>query len=281
MTMRNFSTAAFAAGLIGIAGILPASAELPSMNEKDWLGYFVGLKTRSYMFGITPNGRASIKVLNEKGDPVAQKLTIQVDFKIEETMPDGKVIGRLMKPESLESAQAATNKPKDVVFKGLATGDIGFEVFVTEERGGIALGGRLLEPGALKNPSRFCISVKVPNAYPDVKVDEDKKAKKAFEDKVKGDRVQISRMDGKREKLSMMEPVAANSPEVTGPGLSGVQIDASSYKDRKIQFSASPNSSIALSNPSKQPLGDGFDLVWKADPAKDPEGKARLQIEVK
>lgn len=281
MTMKNFSTGAFAAGLIGIAGILPASAELPSLSEKDWLGYFVGVKTRSFMFGITPDGKATIKVLNDKGDPVSLKLTIPVEFRIEETMPDGKVIGRAMKPESLESAQAATIKPKDVVFKGLVTGDIGFEVFVTEERGGISLGGRLLDSGALKNPTRFCITVKVPNAYPDVKVEEDKRAKKAFEDKIKGDRVQVSRTDGKREKISMAKPVAGDSPDVTGPGLSGVQIEASSFNDRKIEFTASPNSSIALTNSSKQPLGDGFSLVWKADSAKDPEGKARLQIGVK
>ena len=77
-------------------------------------------------------------------------------------MPDGKVIARNIKPESLESAQAADGQTEGCGFQRRVTGDIGFEVFVSEERGGISLGGRLLEPGALKNPTRFCIATKVP-----------------------------------------------------------------------------------------------------------------------
>lgn len=270
-----------AAGLMIAAGIMPVAAALPIMEEKDWLGYFVGIKTKNFQFGVTADGKASIKVLSDKGETVGLKLTIPVVFTVEETLPDGKVIARNIKPESLESAQEPTAKPKDVAFKGTVTGDIGFEVFVTEERGGISLGGRLQDPGALKNPTRFSIIAKVPSVYTDTPTDGDKKATKAFEDKIKDDRVQINRTDGKREKFSTTDPVDGGSAEVTGPGLGGVLIDISSYRGKKILLSASPNSSMALKNASKQPLGDGFSVVWTADPAKDPKAEARLLIDVK
>jgi len=265
---------------MSIIGVAPVSAELPTMDEKEWLGYFVGVKTRSFQFGFIGDGKALLRLIGDKG-PLNQKLSIPVEFKIEETMPDGKTISRTINPATLESAQAATDKPKDVVIKGHVTGGIGFEVFVSEEQGGVSLGGRLLEPAALKNPTRFSIVTKIPNAYPDATAAADKKAAKALEDKTKDDKLQLNWTDGKRTKFAASEPVEAGSKEVNGPGITGVMIDFSSYKGKKILLTASPNSSIALSNATKQPLAEGFTIIWTANSAKDPGAKARLLIGVK
>lgn len=281
MIMKCFRAGVIAAGIVLVSGMVPVAAELPIMHENEWLGIFAGTKTRNFQFRIVANGDASIRVFNEKKELVGDQLAIQVDFRIEETMPNGKVISRSIKPESLESAQQPTSQPKDMVIKGLVTGNIGFEVFVTEERGVISLGGRLLEPGALKNPTRFCIAVKVPSVYDDVETGGDKKEKKAFEDKIRADRVLINRKDGKREKFSTTKPVDGGSAEVTGPGLDGVIIDISSFKGKKIQLTASPNSSLELKNGSKRPLCDGFSVVWAADLTKDPKAEARLLIDIK
>lgn len=281
MIMKNLRMCAFVAGLVFVSGVMPVAAELPTMDDREWLGYFAGAKTKNFQFGITAGGDAAIRISKEKDVLLSQKLAIPVEFRIEETMPDGKVIARSIKPESLESTQTPTAKPKDVTIKGRVTGDIGFEVFLTEDRGVISLGGRLLEPGSLKNPTRFCIATKVPSVYVDATPDGDKKQQKAFEDKIKDDRVQINRKDGKRAKFSTMDPVDGGSAEVTGPGLDGLLIDISSYKGKKIQLSATPNSSLELKNASKRPLGDGFSVVWAADLAKDPKAEARLLIEIK
>lgn len=280
MITRNFQLGVLVAGLVSIVGVAAVSAELPTMDEKEWLGYFVGVKTKSFHFGVIADGKALIRVFADKDDPVARKLNIPVEFKIEETMPDGKTITRAINPESLESTQAATDEPKNVVFKGQVTGGIRFEVFVSGEQGTVSLGGRLLEPASLKNPTRFSIVTKVPDAYP-ARPAGDKKAAKALEDKTRGDRVQLNWTDGKRTKFSASEPVEAGSKEVSGPGIAGVLIDFSSYKGKKILLTASPNSSMALSNESKQPLGEGFSIIWTADSAKDPDAKARLLIAIK
>lgn len=282
MTIRNFKTGLLV-GVLGVAGVIPVSAQLPMLTDKEVLGYFLVADSKSVQFRIGADGKTSIKVLDSKGSPVNNKLTIPVTFSVEETMPDGKTISRKFSPESLETTHEPTTKPRDVTFRGKATGDIGFEVFVTEERGAITLGGHLLNPAGLKNPTRFAIEVRIPSALPEEKkdADDDKKAAKEREDAVKDDKVQLIWTDGKKARIAGDEAVEGSSKEVTGPGISAASIQFAAFKDRKIQVTAGPNSSIQLSNSSKQRLVEGFALLWSADPAKDPQGKARVTIEIR
>lgn len=282
MKIRDFRAGVFAVGLLGVTGFSPVSAQLPSLSEKDVLGYFVAADSKSLQFRIAADGKASIKVLDSKGDPVNNELTIPVVFTVEETLPDGKTIARKIIPESLESAQPATLKPKDLTIKGKVTGDIGFEVFVSEDRDGIFLGGHLLNPAEMKNPTRFAIEVRIPNAVPKGKPDEDgKKAAKELEDKMKDDKVQLVWTDGKKGKITGDKAVEGSSKEVTGSGITTASVEFGTYKERKILVTAAPNSSIRLVNPSARPLPEGFSLFWSADPAKDPQNKARVVIEVR
>ncbi len=282
MTTRNFRTGLLV-GVLGAAGMFPLAAQLPMLSDKEMLGYFLAADSKSFEFRIGADGKTSIKVLDSKGNPVNSKLAIPVTFSIEETLPGGKTISRQFSPESLETTFPATMKPKDVTFRGKATGDIGFEVFVTEERGAITLGGHLLNPAELKNPTRFGIEVRIPNAVPEAKPDSegDKKAAKEREDAVKDDKVQLMWTDGKKARIAGDEAVEGSSKEVSGPGISAAVVQFAAFKDRKIQVTAGPNSSMMLRNPSKRRLVEGFDLFWSADPAKDPQGKARLTIEIR
>ena len=166
------------AGLMGLAATLPASADLPGLEGDEWLGYFVGFKNKKYQFAITSQGKTTLRVIGEKGEPLNQMMTILVEFLVEETQPDGKSTAKYIKAESLESAQPATNKPQQMVIRGKVTGDAGFEAFVSEDRGVISLGGRLLDPGTLTSPTRFSIRLKVPKAYPYAKAAGNKKEEK-------------------------------------------------------------------------------------------------------
>lgn len=281
MIAKKIRVSALTVGLFGLAGVVPLLAQLPTLSDKENLGYFVVARSKSSQFGIGSDGKATIRVLDNKGQTVSSKLTIDVNFNVTETMPDGKKVVRKINAESLESAQEPTDKPKNVVIKGKVTGDVEFEVMVSEERGAIMLGGRLLNPGALKNPTQFSIEVEFPNFYPEPTKDGDKKDAKQLEDKIKGDKVQLTWTDGKRVKIPASKAVEGASQEVTGPGISAATVESSAFKDRKIQLTASPNSSMTASNPATRPLSEGFSLNWTADLAKDPEGKARLAIEVR
>lgn len=282
MTRRAMKVSVCAMGLLRLAGVFPASAQLPSLTDKDHLGYFVAADRRTLQFRIESDGRTVINVLDSKGLPLNKDYAISVAFNVEETTPDGKTISRKFIPDSLQSEQEATTKPKDLTIKGKVTGDIEFEASVTEDRGAFILGGRLLNPAGLKNPTRFTIDVGIPKAVPKSKKDEDeKKAAKEQKERIKSDKVQLLWTDGKKARITSDQEVEGSSKEVTGPGITSASIEFAVFEERKITVTASPNSSIRLSNKAKQSLSEGFTLSWSADPAKDPDGKARVAIEVR
>lgn len=285
MTTRELKAGVFAAGWFGITAVFPASAQLPSLSDKDMLGYFAAADRKNFQFRVASDGKMVIRILDSKGKTVSSKQDIQVLFTVGETDSKGKVTSRQIIPESLESAQEATLKPKDVTIRGKVTGDIGFEAFVTEERGAIVLGGHLLNPAELKNPTRFSIEIRVPTMIVAAKKDEDgkedKKAAKEREEQAKDDTVQLIRTDGTKARITGVKSVEGSSAEVTGPGITMASVEFGAYKERKLLVAAAPNSSMKLSNKESRPLTEGFSLFWSADLAKDPEGKARLSIEVR
>ena len=282
MSWKNHTLGLWAVGCLGLTGISPVSAELPGREEKEWLGYFVGFQNRKFQFAITSQGKAAIKVIGKKGEPLAKKLTIPVEFLVEEIRPGGKPNVKNLMPETLESAQPATLKPQQIVIRGKVTGEASFEVFVNEDRGVISLGGRLLDPGTLtKNPLRFSIRLKFPDAYPNAKANGDKKEEKELQEKSKNDRLQLSWTDGTRVRQPTDKAVAAGSKEINGPGIAAMQVEFSSYDEKKFEFAASPSSKMTLSGGPAAPLHQGFTITWLTDPAKDPEGKARLSFDVK
>lgn len=282
MNVVNLKMSMLLAGFINVAGFIPASADLPSLNKQPWLGYFVIVNNNRLQFGIPSHGKATLKVIGKKGEPLSQKLAVTVDFVVEETLPDGKISVKTLIPESLESSQPATDKPKKITCRGKVKGDATFEVSMDEDRGKILLGGRLIDRGTLTaNPTRFSIQLKFPDAYPNDKQALDKKEVKEFEEKISKDRVQLTWVGGKRIKLPNDKPVDTGSKEINGSGIDSAEIEFSSYQGKKIELDASENSMMTLSNSKIEPLHAGFTVTWAADPAKDAEGKARLTIDVK
>lgn len=263
-----------------VAGTGTLRAELPMLTEREWLGYFLAFGTKKYQFGIAPDGKTAVKVIGKNGNPLFSKASILVDFLVEEISPDGSVRVRPVNRDSLESAHPASNKISNAVVRGKVTGDAGFEIFLNEDRGVISLGGRIVDPGTTKNPLRFSIRVRFQESY-EKDVLDDKKQIKAFEDKIKNDRLQLIWTDKKRVKPSLFEDVDASSAELNGPGIAAMQLEMSSYQNNRIEIAAAGNSSMKLSNTAPGPLYKGFSLTWSADPDKDPEDKARLMIEVK
>lgn len=291
------------------------SAQLPALNDPPWLGFNSVFVNKRCQFTITSLGKIMLTPLNEKGQPVAHTLAIPVEIIIQEMMPDGKAVWKQINTQSLASAQPATDKLEKVVITGKVTGDAAFEVTFEQARGIISVGGRITDPGKLaKNPLNFGIRVKFPNAYPKANVetkkeekqDEDKemtkeekraerKAKrdaekeagkksakdKAAQEKIEDDRIELKWTDGTRKKQTFDTEVEAGSKELNGPGIAAASVEISAYQGRKFLFIASPDSAMTLMNEKPAPLFEGFAISWKPDPAKDKEGKARLNIEVK
>lgn len=258
-----------------------ALAELPSMNERPWLGYFLGTKNRDFSFGLTAQGGGMITPIGKGDKELSTQLRVQVAFVIEEVLPDGRAISKNILPETLESKDPATAKPGKVTFHGKVTGDASFEAFVEVERGTIAVGGRVLDPGTLtKNPLRFSVRAIFPEAYRSAKKTE-KDAAKAFAKKLKDDRYAVLWTDGKRAKFNGADPIEADPKKVNGLGIAGLEVAVAAYQGKVFVFSASEQSKMALWTSKAQPFNEGFSINWYPDPAKDPEAKARFKFTIK
>lgn len=271
-----------ALAMIQALASLPAAAQLPILNEKEWLGYFTGFESKKVRWSFSSDGKSVLRVIGNKGDMASEKLSISLDFVVEEVMPDGKIAVRALIPESLESAQAPTTKPKGLVVRGKARGDVGFELYLDENGGNLSLGGRVTDPGpTVKNPLRFGIRMKLPDAYPDDSSVDDKKKLKAFETKIKNDRLQFIRVDKSRGKQSLTESVEVDATAINGAGIINAEIEMAGYKERKFLLAATESSIMNVVIPKPGPMYEGFVVTWNTDPAKDPQGKARFSIEVR
>ncbi len=266
------------AGLTVFGGVLPVHADLPTLDDKEWLGYFVGVKNRDFRFDIDTKGGMTLLPLSVKKEDLDHRLRVKIDFQVEEIQPNGQVVVKNVMQDSLMSEQAPTHKPQDIVIKGKVTGDATFEAYLAEDRGVIVLGGKITSPGTLKNPLRFSIFTRIPNAYPSSKLTEDLGK---FEALTKRDRVQVMFADGKNGKISGSDPVSALSKDGALPPISAVNIDFSSLDGHKYVITAEPNSAMVVSGEADKLSYQGIGLHWSSDAAKDPEGKARLRIAVK
>jgi hypothetical protein len=285
MTKPKSAATALAVIAFAAAGVLPAFAQLPSLDKQPWFGYFAAFSNAKFRFGVTSHGKIILTPMLGRDKPVGHKMELSIDIAIEELTPGGKTITRKIKPETLASAQPATDKLQKTTITGKVTGDASFEVTIEQQRDVISIGGRLLDPGTLKkNPLRFAIHCEFPDAYYSAKTNARKdaaKAAKAFEKTIDDDRIQLMLTDKKRKKLKLDEKIGPINPEINGPGIAEAEVEISSYKGRKFVLTSAPETPIKLWNAHARPLHQGFSFVWTPDPVKDKEGKARMSIEVK
>ncbi len=285
MNARKRLSGALAMLLCAISSTGPAAAELPTLSQPPMLGFHTGYMNKKYQFGIAGNGEITLKMVDNKGVVSPSPFHVRFTIGIEETLPDGKTLLRPIKPETIESAQAPNGNFDKTVLTAKVNGDAVVEATFEQIRGVISVGGRVLEPGPLvKNPLRFAARMYFPTPYPHDLPGEkpdDKKVVKAFEEKIKNDRIDLKWTDGKRKKLTFSEDVDTSSAEINGPGIAAAEIEVSVCAGKKFLLTSSPNTAMKLSNAKPAPLYRGFTLLWSPDPAKNQDGKARVSIELK
>lgn len=283
LNLMRYAWLAVAGFLFAVGVVLPrAEAQLGTLNEKPWLGYFVAYADKRFQITMDSKGAISLTPMNDKGAPVSSKIAIDIEAGVEEVSADGKIVLRRIKPESLTSAEAPNDDFEKFTVRGKVTGDAAFELNLEQDRGTIVIGGRVTDPGTLtKLPIRFVVRVRFPDIYPYEKV-ADKQHDKTFLKKIEDDRLELKWTDGKRVKQGFDQMVEAASKELNGPGISAAQVEVAAYKERRLLLMASTGSSIGLWNAKTAPLHEGFTLSWlPPDAAKDPKGEARLSIEVR
>lgn len=262
-------------GLIALSGIAPLMAELPSLEEKPWYGYYAGIVGKRAAIGLDTDGGAVIVPVKNR-EWMTTQFYIPLVYQIEEVTPNGKTVVKKIDVDSLESSTPATVKPDRIVFTGKTEGDVKFEGYFEVSRGVVMVGGRILEKGTVTNPLKFSIQATFPQAYKNAK-----KGEKEWQKKIEDDKLEVRLADGKRAKSSGKDTFDATAGEFSGP-INQMEMEISEFGAGKFTFTASPNSKITLKNPKVSgPFYEGITVNWEADPAADPQGKARLAIDLK
>jgi hypothetical protein len=265
-----------------------AYAQLPMAGDAEKLGYFSFLGGKNLEFGIATSGEILFHPLDRKGATRGFK-PFAIYPRIVEIRPDNENVSRRLDPESLESSDKATAKLEKTSFRGKANNDAVMEVTVESSRGVFLLGGKLLDIGKSKNPQRIGYMLSMVDVYrSDIKKfteiqneKEKQKALKEFEKKNRGDRISLKLADGRRLKCSMLEPIKTLEEQLKGTPIEHIELEYTAYPDHKFLFTAEPGSEITLTATGDQPLHLSLSIFWIAHPEKDPEGKARLAMEVK
>ena len=265
------------------AGISSVSAELESLEEKPWYGYFAGYQGKKADFGLDTDGEAIIIPLKKdaKGKDAERQMTTQyylkLAYQVEETLPDGKTVVKKFDVDSIESASKPTAKPGNIMFKGKLDGsDATFEGYFEVSRGMVLVGGRVVDKGTITNPLKFSVKIVVPSAYKNAKKDDEK----AFKKRLAEDKIEVKLLDGKKAKADAFIPFEPKAPEFSGTGVNQVEFSVDELGGSAYTFTASPGSKIALSNTNGQPFYDGLTIYWESDPTADAS-KTRLAIDVK
>lgn len=252
----------------------PVHAELPMITEKPWLGYFLGLKDKKFQFGITSKGEMVYEPLKRSGEAVNIHNPVKVHFEVLETMPDGKVVSKQVKAETLESTSPAVIDPeKPVLITGKTTGDAAFEVAIIPDRGEMSVTGRITDKGSLKNPLTFAVTFDFA-PYKSETMDDDEMKK--FLKKIKRDEIRSELVDGGRAKLEFADE--GNPATLHPKGFTALEIRTEAYGGVGFKFEASQKSNIILEDKGDRPLYKGFSIRWMINADADPT-KEKLTIE--
>ena len=252
-------------------------AELPELNEKPFLGYFVGVNNKKLQFGITADGKAVLYPLKRDGSPVALFNPIPVTYEILETMPDGKVVSKAIKPATLASSQPATLNPKTpVTLTGKVTGDAAFEISVTEVRDGFSLSGKVTDKGTLTNPLKFAISINF-NPYKE-RGGKDDAAREKFVKSIKRDDLKLVAVGGKKGKIGFTEEV--NVADEYSDGITSATLETGGYGGVEFTLEATGDSKIVFQDKGKQAVWNGFTTKWSVNEGGDA-AQAKLLVTAK
>jgi len=230
-----------------------------------------------------------LEPLGRNGEPISVNHVIPIAFVVEATTKDGVLTWLNVDPDSLESADPATDKLRKITLCGKAVGGtpaaaVSFEATIERDGNTILIGGRVTDPGPFLSSAFLAAHIMYPAAYAgelQTRAEWDKNQEKEFEKRTKRDVLELKHSDGKRSKLTFFGKIDANSKEVNGGGISSATASIDYFPDMSLNLTAETNSALSLWHPAPAPLTDGFRFIWRPDPSKDPEHKARLAIRVK
>jgi hypothetical protein len=276
VTLR-FIISTLALALLGSAA---CPAQLDALDQEPWYSFHTVYSDNRSAIGVTREGTIRILPATRREETIHPNLGLTISIVIEDKLANGREIRRTIRRESLKASTPPTAEPTKLTITGETSAAARFELNLEQSDDEVLVKARLTDRGKLVSPdARFFLLVTVPSLYPWNSSGE--KESRNFERKVADDRVDLVRSDGKKVRVKGGKGIDLESADASGPGLAGISMEFAAHRGRKILLKAAEGSTLHGSNPANSPLHEGFELRWAPDPAKDPEGKATLGIEVR
>lgn len=250
------------------------AGELPQLTKEPWLGQYVAYQKRVFRFTVDAKGEGHLVPGDGKGGFINSKNGVKFVPLIEDSSKDGRTFAKPATADGWEAVTPASAETDKVTYRGTVAGGARFEVTFEFEGNEVRAGGRVIEKGSLTNP-RLVIRAQVPNIY---FFDKDEKQRA---EKLKKDRIDLLRADGKKLKLDVLTPLDAETEAFSGPGISEARIEMEGFKGARFEISAGAGGMFELWNKGEAALYEGFSLGWKHNEEKDPEGKERCVFKLR
>lgn len=251
-------------------------AQLPTIDDRDWIGVFVGFEKSTLKFQFGVEGAALVFPLF-KDKQIYPYVKIPVTIELEETLPGGGFKRHPIIPASLESSQKPTTKLKSCDVTGKFEGDASFQVTLENDGGEVVMSGKLTDEGAFKDRDvRLVIVAEILNFYGR----EERKLegnKQAFEDLVKESSLTYFTKEKKKERLNFAESLVRDSKASIVTNEAWVELAIVAKKT--FRFEATGSSSLRLDPRRSSPLHRGAYVVWSQS-AGDSNRAGSLVIEV-
>ncbi|MGB6220129.1 hypothetical protein [Haloferula sp.] len=275
--MKNFR-APILFSIFAAATVITASSELPSVNDRHWIGTFAGFENRSLRFQFLPDGSAIIHPLF-KDKETYPYVRIPISITLEESLVDGSTKLHPVLPESLESPDKPTVKLKETTVKGSFEGGGTFELTLAQKSGAVLLSGRLLDLGNLDSSSvRLRITAEMLNFYgkDERRLENDPKA---FAEVVAESSLTYTTKDRKQTSLDFSQSI--NGPSTTVSGVMDASVELAAVGPKVFGFTASGLSSLRLEPRRNGPLHKGFFVIWSPGDSGKTGNEATFSIQVK
>jgi hypothetical protein len=259
-------------------GTIPAHADLPSLQDRDWAGVFAGFENRSQRFSISTSGGLLVQPLFQD-KKIFPYVRIPIVVSLEETLADGSTKLHPILPESLESAVEPTKKLRQGEVRGKFEGGVAFEIAVAEKGEALQLTGKLTDPGDFQGKKvRLRIAAEILNFYGNDERDLANNPK-ALVELVSKSWLTFSTKDRKQTKMNFSESFDSDGSKLAG--VAEAEVAVKTLNGKKFIFEAEGASAMRL-EPRRGPvLHRGFFIAWSPDDSAKPGGGDKFTIRVK
>jgi hypothetical protein len=251
------------------------AGELPTLQDKPWLGCFVGHEGRGFDFALGADGKSEIHF--KKGSKRISVFSyFPVTYILEEQV-NGKWVSRQIKEDGFETNDKPTEEPEKVTFIVTYTGDTKLEVTHEFDSGEVTIGTKLASK-TTENPLRWGVRVTVPDLFRNIKEDDlsERELKKKVDAEVTGETVK-----GQRVKADLYEKPKLDGPDYFGDGAKTISFESDKIAGRELVLSTVDEDAGSFEIRQTKDAYHGFNIFWWPDAAKSASSDGHLLLKVK